>query len=715
MKKIIFLLIFFCFKNNFAQIKLNLKINSNSKIGLSLAGGGAKGFAHIGTLKVLDSLGVKIDYISGTSMGAIIGGLYASGYTGKEIEKIILETDFYSILSNEKLREESSFFNKSTDKYFLDIPIQNHKIIFPPKSYSKGQKNISLLKDLFQGTNDIDNFSKLPIPFLCIGTNLESGKMKIFEKGNLSNAIMASSAYPSLIDPVKIKDSIYIDGAMTVNYPSKQLKEKGMDIVIGVDLNQGLKKKENLENAISILDQIMSFNIQKNTKEQYKYTDINIHPNLESYNALSYDDKKKILEIGYKEALKYVDILKQLPKREKQDLKVSHNAIYSPIFKIDSLNINDTKIFNQSYVKKKMGINIPSFQTHGSINKMIDKLYATNNYHLISYDILKINGKNILNINLEEDQQKYFLKLGLHYDKIFKTGFLINTTAKRALFKNETISMDIILGDQPRYYFNYFVDNGFVPGFGIHLSGMNLSLRNHKNEIIETWKWSRNNVFIQSIWKDKYSIGGGISLDYFSIKNTGQSSTLINPYVFIKSDTRNNTEFPTKGIYLNAEGKIINLFNNYSDKKALQTKAKLYINIPFSSIFTYQINLLGGFTFGNNIPYFYKYRLGGSFEQNLNNFISFDGFPFGNIETNNYIIASNNLQFNFNKNYFLIGSMNLANIFENNQTNKILNINKNSIGFTAGYKSLMGQIKISYYHPFKHKKGLFNVIFGHWF
>lgn len=715
MKKFIFLLILFCFKTTVAQINQNIEIKPNSKIGLSLAGGGAKGFAHIGTLKVLDSLGVKIDYIAGTSMGAIIGGLYASGYTGKEIEKIVLETDFYSILSNEKQREESSFFNKSTDKYFIDIPIQNHKIIFPPKSYSKGQKNISLLKDLFQGTDHIEDFSKLPIPFLCIGTNLESGKIKIFEKGNLTSSIMASSAYPSLIDPIKINDSIYVDGAMTVNYPSKQLKDKGMNIVIGVDLNQGLKKKENLESALSILDQIISFNIQKNTKEQYKYTDINIHPDLEKYNALSYDNKKEILELGYKEALKYVDILKQLPKREKQELKVSHNSIYASIFKIDSLVVNHSKIFNQAYIERKIGIKLPSFQTHGSINKMIDKLYATNNYHLISYDILRTNDKNILALNVEENQNQYFLKLGFHYDKIFQTGFLINTTAKRLLFKNEAISMDVIIGDQPRYYFNYFLDNGFIPGFGINSTGMKLSPRNDENEIKETWKWFKNNIFLQSIWKDKYAIGGGISLDHFSINNTGQSTHFFNPYVFIKSDTRNDTEFPTKGIYIDAEGKIIDLLNENLEKKYIQAKAKLYINIPFSSIFTYQINLLGGFTFGKNIPYFYKYRLGGIFEQNLNNFISFGGFPFGNIETNNYIIASNNLQFNFNKNYFLIGSVNFANIFENNQTNKILNVNENSIGFTAGYKTIFGQIKISYYHPIHHENGLFNVIFGHWF
>ena len=113
MKKIFVFSSLLIFILNYTQVKENLVIPKNPKIGLSLAGGGAKGFAHVGVLKVLDSLGIKVDYVSGTSMGAIVGGLYASGYTGKDIEKIVMETDFYNLLSNANNRAETSFFNKS--------------------------------------------------------------------------------------------------------------------------------------------------------------------------------------------------------------------------------------------------------------------------------------------------------------------------------------------------------------------------------------------------------------------------------------------------------------------------------------------------------------------------------------------------------------------------------------------------------------------------
>ena len=241
MKKYISLFLFILLTSSLtAQVKRGFTVPKNAKIGLSLSGGGAKGFTHIGVLKVLDSLGVKVDYISGTSMGAIVGGLYASGYTGKEIEKIVMDTDFYSLIANEKTRQETSFFNKSVDKYILTIPVKNGKINVLPKAISTGQKNIYMLKELFKNVSTITDFSKLPIPFMCVATNLESGEKKVFESGDLVSSIMASSAFPSLMDPVKIGDSLYIDGAMTINYPSQPLKEKGIVIVIGVDLSQGL-------------------------------------------------------------------------------------------------------------------------------------------------------------------------------------------------------------------------------------------------------------------------------------------------------------------------------------------------------------------------------------------------------------------------------------------------------------------------------------------
>ncbi len=717
-KLLIFFVLFtaLCLKS---QVKEGFVIPKNPKIGLSLSGGGAKGFAHIGVLKVLDSLGVKVDYISGTSMGAIVGGLYASGYSGKEIEKVVMETDFYTIIANEKTRQETSFFNKSVDKYLLTIPIANGKVNFLPKAISTGQKNIYLLKELFKNVSNIDDFAKLPIPFMCIATNLESGKMEVFEKGDLVSSIMASSAFPGLMDPVKIGDSIYIDGAMTINYPSKPLRNKGIDVVIGVDLSQGLAKGNELQSAISILNQVIDFGIQKETKNQYQYTDINIHPDLKGMSATSYDSKKAILDSGYVEAKKYSNILSLLPKKTKDLLRSPINSVYSNVYKIDSLEVENANIFGKNYILGKMNLKLPSMQTYGNINKMVDKLYATNNYKLINYDLIQKDDKNFLKLNVTEDDTRFFLKFGLHYDEVFKTGLLLNATAKRLLFRNAIISLDIVVGDKPRYYFNYFIDNGYIPGFGIYASGMPLDLKDLKGNRIDTWNWLRNEVFIQSIWKDRYAIGGGLSHDYFESRiangNFGNSKNFINPYIFIKSDTRDDKDFGTRGFYLNAEGKALDLFDKEEKEKIFQAKATIHINMPFNPLFTYKLNLFGGFTIGDNLHPYYQYKTGGLFEQNLGNFTHFGGYEFGYSGSNNLLTASNDFQFKVYKNYYLIANVSIANLFKDIKIKDVLQINESSAGLTAGYKSPFGQIKLNYSRSLNRKNGIFNVILGHWF
>lgn len=703
-----------------SQVKEGFAVPKNPKIGLSLSGGGAKGFAHIGVLKVLDSLGVKVDYISGTSMGAIVGGLYASGYTGKEIEKVVMETDFYTIIANEKNRKETTFFDKSVDKYILNIPVKDGKFNVLPKAISTGQKNIYLLKELFKNVSAINDFSKLPIPFMCIATNLESGKIEIFEQGDLVSSIMASSAFPSLMDPVKINDSLYIDGAMTINYPSKPLKDKGIDIVIGVDLSQGLANRDNLQSAIDILNQVIDFGIQKETKNQYQYTDVNIHPDLTGITATSYDAKRAILDSGYVEAKKYVETLSLLPKRKDELLRVPLNSIYSNVYKIDSLILENSNIFGKNYVQGKMNLRVPSLQTYGGINQMIDRLYSTNNYRLINYDIVQKNDQNYLKLNVTEDDTRFFLKFGLHYDEVFKTGLLLNATAKRLLFRNSTVSLDVVVGDKPRYYLNYFIDNGYIPGFGVYASGMSLDLRDIGSNVYENWNWFRNEAFIQSVWRDKYAIGGGISHDYYEGKFTWESSysnthNFINPYAFIKTDTQDNTSFPTKGLFLYAEGKVLDLLNKEQEGRTFQLKISSQINFPLNSWLTYRVGLFGGVTVGDEISSFYQYRIGGLFEQNVGNFVKFQGYEFGQLHSKNLLTASNTFQFNFSKNYYVDAHLSLGNLFNDIKVDDILHISESSAGITAGYKSPFGQIKLNYSRSLNRNNNILSVILGHWF
>lgn len=691
--------------------------NGKPSIGLSLSGGGAKGFAHIGVLKVLDSLGVKVDYIAGTSMGAIVGGLYAAGYSARDIEHIVLETDFYDLIANEKSRQSSSFFNKSVDKYLISIPVKDGKINVLPTAISSGQKNIYMLKELFKNVSSQKDFSLLPIPFMSVATNLESGKIKIFEEGDLVTAIMASSAFPSLMDPVEINDSLYIDGALTMNFPSQPLKQKGMDIVIGVDLNQGLAQRSKLNSVIEILNQVTDYSIIKETENQYQYTDIRIKPALEEITATSYDQKESIIESGYQAALAMVPSLSKLPKKEIPVLRAPVNPVFSNVYKIDRLEVTNNRIFSASYLQGKMNLKLPSLHTYGSINKMIENLYSTNNFKIINYDLVPSLSGTVLRMNVLEDDARIFLKFGLHYDEVFKTGLLVNFTARRFLFQNSTTSLDVIVGDFPRFIFNYSVDNGYIPGFGLYASGTQFEFIDGASEALQRYGWLRNEAFIQSIWKDRFAVGGGLSHDYIATESAQDKTynNYINPYLFIKTDSQNDKNFPTRGILLNAEGKVLDVFKD-SEFNTVQTKLDFTLNTPVTSFLSNRLNLFAGFSIGEDVPLEYQYYLGGIFKQPILNFVTFPGYKIGSRSNRNILTASNHFQFNVYRNLYFTPGVSIAALFDDYSLRNATTIQYISTDFGLGYRSPFGPISLNFSKSLNtDQKGIFSVVLGHWF
>ena len=198
----------------------------NPRVGLVLSGGGAKGLAHIGVLKTLDSLGVRIDYVAGTSMGAVMGGLYATGYTGKQIDSIISATDFDLLITDDVPRKSRTFYErKNAEKYALTLPFNNFKIQLP-SSISRGQNVFNLLSKLTLDVSGVEDFSKLPIPFYCIATDMLTGKEVVLDRGNLAQAISASSALPTLYQPVRLDNKLLMDGGIVNNYPILGLESK---------------------------------------------------------------------------------------------------------------------------------------------------------------------------------------------------------------------------------------------------------------------------------------------------------------------------------------------------------------------------------------------------------------------------------------------------------------------------------------------------------
>ena len=215
------------------------------KIGLVLSGGGAKGLAHIGILKSLEEAGITPDYITGTSMGSIMGGLYAIGYSADEIKQIVLEADWDQLLSNKSSLDEVVFEEKDYyNRYINELNFSGFKLELP-KGLIEGQKLSNLLSKLTRPVHNIEDFSQLPIPYACVAVDIETGLSVVLNKGSLARSMRASMAIPSVFTPVEIDDKLLVDGGIVRNFPVEENLEMGADYIIGVFVgNQPLKKEE---------------------------------------------------------------------------------------------------------------------------------------------------------------------------------------------------------------------------------------------------------------------------------------------------------------------------------------------------------------------------------------------------------------------------------------------------------------------------------------
>ena len=425
---LLLLLLFLGFQNAFAQEK------ERPKIGLVLSGGGAKGLAHIGVLKAIEEAGVKIDFIGGTSMGAIVGGLYASGYNASQIDSIFKVSDFDQLLKDYIPRSSKNFYEKENDeKYALVLPFDKWKVGLP-YAYSKGLNIYGLLNKLLHNDRHERNFNELPTPFLCIATDIETGKQIVLDHGYLAQAIMASATFPSLFSPIVIDDKLLIDGGVVNNYPIDEVKKLGADIIIGVDVQSGLKSRQELNNATRILVQISNLQMMDNMEAKKERTDIYIKPDISEYSVISFSDGVEIIKKGEEASFVVYEKIKALGTNySKPKLGLCEGKMDT--LSIAEIQINPLKNYTRAYVIGKLGFRPGIKLTYDELKTGIDNLNATQNFSAIGYSFEKKDQADIFKLNLVENPIKSFLRFGLHYDNLYKSGVLINVNKKKLILK----------------------------------------------------------------------------------------------------------------------------------------------------------------------------------------------------------------------------------------------------------------------------------------
>ena len=724
---IIFCSLFFCFL--FSQTK------DRPKVGVVLSGGGAKGYAHIGALKIIEEAGIKIDYIGGTSIGAIVGGLYASGYSADELRDIMYSLDLKRMIMNEKSRRELPFFDKSyREKYILELPFDNFRLGFP-NAISSGQGTVEELTYLFRHVHDIQNFNDLPIPFVCVATKLSDGESVVFREGYLPQVVMASGAYPTLLEPVYINGEMYIDGGVRNNYPVQEVIDMGADIIIGIDLQEGLLGQDELNSATKVIEQIISYGIAEKSKEQSQLVNLTIRPDLTGFSVTSFDQKDQIINAGTTAAENVLPQLEEIARAQGNITVHSTPRDENEYILITDLEINGLESFNRSYIKGKLGIKPPHLVSYQNIRDGIKSLYSSGNFSKVYYRIKNNEkGQNTLALFVREESSKQSVKFGLHYDDLFKTGLLINFTSKRVLVNNSVLSADLVLGDFPRYELNYYIDNGIYPSFGIFSGfkqfdyGANLLNFNENAEDVSlNYQFNEfiNQAYVQSTLFEKYAIGGGIEHQYLDIKTNNlpasdpnkiiENSYFLSGMGYLKADNLDNPNFPRNGLKFNGLFKY--LFSSNSDD--FNETSMLSLNIEGNKSINRWLSVKGfgsfGTYFSNFPPISQKFILGGFVEQTFMNYSRFYGLPFLYAAGDNVMVVGTKIQGRFLRNHYVSSYVNLGNVENDFNELNLFKYKYIGYGIGYGYDSPLGPISgLWTYSPYT-KKGLFNVSLGFWF
>jgi len=737
MRRIFLLAFIFSITLSFSQEVVE---KEDIKVGLVLSGGGAKGFAHVAVLKVLEEAGVRIDYIGGTSMGAIIGGLYASGYSANQLDSIIRSTDFNKILTDNLPRKSKPFYDKEHgEKYILSIPLKNGKVGMPT-ALSNGQNVLNLLTSLTQHVNGINDFSKLPIPFVCIATNLETGKQEVLRNGFLPEAILASGAFPTLLAPVEIDGKLLTDGGVTNNFPVAEVKAMGADVIIGVDIQSGLENKEDLTSAVKILNQIVGFQMYKSMVYKYDSLDLVIKPDMKNFNVVSFDKAKEIMAEGDMSARENIFQLKAFAARQIHRESKKTDLLKIKEFSIKEIDIDGNNYYTRAYIVGKLNIKTNEITDYGKVVSGINNLSATGNFEYVQYQIVHESDGCILNLKVKENQLSNFLKLGGHYDDLYKTAILLNYTTKHILANNDMLSADLILGDNLRYNFDYFIDNGFYWSFGIK-SRYNTFTANIKfdeaniNKINLNYQDFSNQIYVQTVFGRKFAIGAGgefkrikvfsetiSSLESTEAAGTGKlifdKSNYLNLIAYLKIDTYDKKYFQKEGAYLDVDFRwhIGSSDFNHNFVSFSQLKGKIGFAHTFFDKLTIHFVSEAGITIGENENRVLDFNVGGYGENFINTFIPFNGYDYATLSGDSFLRSTFMFRYEFLPKNYLMATANYARIGSDLfNEGRIFEDTKSGYMFGYGLDTFLGPIEFNYTWSPDHKENYWYFNVGYWF
>lgn len=663
------------------------------KVGVVLSGGAAKGFSHIGVLKVLEEAGIPVDYIAGTSMGAIVGGLYAIGYETHVIDSLVKEQDWRYLLSDEVHRENlpaSLKENKNKEVYIISLPYElkikekKGKVRLPPGIIS-GQNIYSLFSNLTIGYQDTIDFNHLPIPFACVAADLRSGTEVVFREGILPEAMRASMAIPGIFSPVEKDSMLLIDGGIINNYPVDIVREMGADIVIGVLVSRDYKSIEkNRGTIIEVIEQLGSFIGKEKRDKNIANTDILITPDLRPYKMMDFEASAidSIIQKGEQAAREKWDELTALKKTLAiMDSVDTQKKIENPYILVDSLEIRSIRFeglerAEEADMKKRLNLKNNKI-TRKDLEISTSRIFASGWFTKVFY---RLDGESPFDLIFTVHEKSFStLDLGIRFDSNDMAAILAHTSIRTGSSLNSQLNATMRLSRNPYLIMDYSIQNGIF--YKSAISGKfsrNKVDINNRGETMYELDFFRNSIRLNFsefyLHNIKLQVGAEIDNFYFitrlpdnyevkKIDLNKKNNVYMNYFFNGTYNKLDKSNFLTSGHYFSFRYALhTDNFYQMGKKAPLNTLDIKFINLVRLSDKLYFTPGLSGRTIFNengNIPLVYANFAGGQYNGHyIPQQIALQGTPGMELLKNTVAIAQTNIRYHFTPNHCVYTNLN---------------------------------------------------------
>jgi len=704
----------------------NDKDRNDLKVALVLSGGGAKGYAHLGVLRVLEKEDIKIDYIAGTSIGALVGTLYSIGYSIDEIEKVLDNLNIESFLESGADLTGLDLDKKETlKKYSFYINFDNELNYSLPKGLRETEELYLVVKNLLKNYENTKNFNNFPIPLRVVATNLNTGETKSFSEGDIAKILTASMAIPTIFEPVEVNGALYVDGLVSRNLPVEEAYDMGADLVIASDVGTPVVKKDNY-NILSVLNQMIAIQSSYITKDSKEKATVLISPDIKNISATDTTKRKDLIELGEVAAQNQIAKLREFPKnssnnkriniqKEKRDSFVINKIEYDPKFDKNTIDILNNifivllnKPISESDIEKKI------VDVYNS--KYMDKLYYT-----VEDGVLHLDGeKGHLNT----------VGVGFNYQTGYGTTFNVGTDLFFSGKFGNNINLNFKFGDYLGADLGTLTYYGIRNRFGILTNIVyNESPFFLYDKRRKTAKFMNREVYLNigvfNQPSNNSMISYGILSKLSSLKqdtggslsqNLEYSENQAKTYLRFKYDNLDSISNPMRGIKADL---IYNFASSIGKSKSnLYGPAysiKGYIPINSKSSFVYGLNLAS--LRGDRIRADQRIRLGGIYTNIDNNEFEFYGLNYQEKQVKDLISLTLGFKHKIVYSLYFNTKFNIATFTEdnplNNNDSRLWKSYSKGLGISISYDSPIGPIEFSVSSDLKHKRPIGSISIGY--